>query len=335
MYFEDHSAFCDKNINTGNMFLKIKTTMAILIVDTGIILSQQLPFSNQYLVNKQFLSSAYAGITGNFEAFISYQKNALHFPGGPEYKSIFASGPVYGNMSLGMSVSTSSVTIFNGFSAQLDYAYHLRVSENQYIHFGLSAAYNENFVGIDNNQSYSVQNDPDVLKTCNSLNYGFGLIYSFKTFQIGMEIPRMLESKLRNSETDASIYSQPDLLRIYSSCRLDIDQSFSFEPSVVVEKSDFEPLWYNVSILTSIKDITWIELHYRQGNIMGFCLGVKPSKKMLLSCSYDLSGTGIMKYSSGIHEISIGFLIGKSKDQKYQRSAFRSLSKQPYYDWIK
>jgi hypothetical protein len=68
---------------------------------------------------------------------------------------------------------------------------------------------------------------------------------------------------------------------------------------------------------------------------MGFGLGVNPSKKMLISYSYDLSGTGIMKYSSGIHEISIGFLLGKESDSGYQRSAFRSLPKQPYYDWIK
>jgi len=317
------------------MFLKFKTTLAILIIDTGIILSQQVPFSNQYLVNREFLSSAYAGITGNFEAFVTYQKNALHFPGGPEYKSIFASGPIYGNMSLGMSVSTSSVTIFNGFSAQLDYAYHLRVSEKHYIHFGLSCAYNENYVGIDKNQIYSAQIDPYVLKSRNSLNYGFGLIYTFKTFQLGVAIPRLFESKLRNSETDAYLYSLPGLIRIHTSCLFDISQSFSVEPSIVVDKSSFEPLWYNVSVLTTIKDIIWIELHYRQGSIMGFGLGITPSKKMLINYSYDLSGTGIMKYSSGIHEISIGFLIGKSSENKYQRSAFRSVSKQPYYDWIK
>lgn len=317
------------------MFLKIKTILAVLIVDTGIVMSQQLPFSNQYLVNRQFLSPAFSGITGNFETFIAYQKNTLHFPGGPEYKSIYASGPVYGNMSLGGSVSKSSVTIFNSFSVQGDYAYHLRVSESNFIHFGLSVAYNENYVGIENDQVQSAQNDPYILKSRNSLDYGFGLIYTYKTFQIGVAIPRLVESKLRNSETDALLYSLPGLVRIHTSYLFDINQSFSVEPSVVIDKSSFEPLWYNISTLVRIKEITWLELHYRQGNIMGFNLGVNPSKKMLLSYSYDLSGTGIMKYSSGIHEISIGFVIGKGSEKKYQKSAFRSLPKQPYYDWIK
>jgi len=317
------------------MFLKLKTTLAILIVDTGIILSQQLPFSNQYLVNRQFLSPAFSGITDNFEIFVAYQKNTLHFPGGPEYKSIFASGPVYENMSLGGSVSKSSVTIFNSFSAQLDYAYHLRVSDKHYIHFGLSVTYNENYVGIDNNQVQSAQNDPFILKSRNSLNYGAGLIYTYKTFQIGVAIPRLFESKLRNSETDAFLYSLPGLIRVHTSCLFDINQSFSVEPSVVIDKSNFESIWYNISTLFRIKEITWLELHYRQGNIMGFGLGVNPSRKMILSYSYDLSGTGIMKYSSGIHEISIGFLIGRYNEREYQKSAFRSLPKQPYYDWIK
>ncbi len=316
------------------MFLKIKTILAILIVDTGIILSQQLPFSSQYLVNRQFLSPAFSGITDNFEAFIAYQKNALHFPGGPEYKSIFASGPVYGNMSLGISVSSSSVTIFNGLSGEMDYAYHLRVSEKHYVHFGLSFAFNENDINIDYNQLQSVQNDPFRFNSRKSLSYGFGLIYTYKTFQIGVAIPRLLESRLQNNEADAD-YSVSGILRVHTSCLFELNQSFSIEPSIVVEKSSFEPLWYNLSTMVRIKEITWLELHYRQGNIMGFGLGINPSKKMLISYSYDLSGTGIMKYSSGIHEISIGFLIGKISDSKYQRSAFRSLPKQPYYDWIK
>jgi type IX secretion system PorP/SprF family membrane protein len=316
------------------MFLRIKTILAILILNTGIILSQQLPFSNQYLVNRQFLSPAFAGITGNFETFIALQKNALHFPGGPEYKSIFASGPVYGNMSLGISISNSSVTIFNVLSGELDYAYHLRVSEKHYVHFGLSFAYNENNINIDYSQFQSVQNDPFSFNSRKSLSFGFGLIYSYKTFQFGVTIPRGFDSQLRNNEENAD-YSVSGVLRVHTSYLFDINQSFSVEPFIVVEKSSFEPLWYNVSALMRIKEITYLELHYRQGNIMGFGLGINPSKKMLLCYSYDLSGTGIMKYSSGIHEISIGFLIGKESDSGYQRSAFRSLPKQPYYDWIK
>jgi len=316
------------------MFLKIKTTIIIFLAYAGIILSQQLPVSNQYLVNRNFLSPAYSGFTGNFETFINYQKNCLTFPGSPEYKSIYASGPVYGNMSLGLSVSQSSVTIFNVISSQIDYAYHLKVNENQYIHFGLSFELIQNYFGIDN-QTLTGQNDPYLLKNGHALNAGFGLVYSFKTFQIGIAIPRMLESKIRNSDSNNNFYSLPQLLRMHTSCLLDINQSFSLEPFVIVEKSNVEPLWYNISALLKYKEITWLEINYQQGGIMGFGLGFNLSKKMLINYSYEFSGTGIMKYSSGIHEISIGFLIGKSKDQKYQRSAFRSLSKQPYYDWIK
>ena len=32
---------------------------------------------------------------------------------------------------------------------------------------------------------------------------------------------------------------------------------------------------------------------------------------------------------------AVYFLIGKESDRGYQRSAFRSLPKQPYYDWVK
>jgi type IX secretion system PorP/SprF family membrane protein len=316
------------------MFLKIKLTLIILIVDAGILLSQQLQFSNQYMVNRHFLSPAFSGITDNFETYITSQKNALRFPGGPEYKSIYTSGPVFENMSLGGSVSKSSVTIFNSFSAQLDYAYHLKVNERQYIHFGLSFEYIENYLGMDN-QAASLQNDPFVLKYGHTFNTGFGLIYTYKTFQIGVAIPRMLESTFRNQETDNLVYSLSRIIRMHTSCFLNISQSFSLEPFIVIDKSNTEPLWYNISTSLRYKEITWLEIHYRQGGIMGIGLGGNLSKKILLNYSYDFSGAGIMKYSSGIHEVSLGFLIGKNSDRKYQKSAFRSVSKQPYYDWIK
>lgn len=316
------------------MFLRIITILAILVIDTGILLSQQLPFSNQYLVNRQFLSPAFAGITDNFETFVTYQKNALQFPGGPEYKSIYLSGPVHGNMSLGASVSKSSVTIFNGFSGQMDYAYHLRISDKQFIHFGLSFAYNENYVYFDYNQLQSMQNDPVNINARKSLSYGLGLIYTVHNFQLGVSVPRLGEFRIRKNEPGAQ-YSISGFGRIHTSYLFDISQSFSMEPSIIVEKSNFEPLWYNISTLFRIKEITWVELHYRQGGIMGFGLGINPSKKMLINYTYDLSGTGIMKYSAGIHEISMGFQLGKTSDRQYQRSAFRSLQKQPYYEWIK
>lgn len=315
------------------MFLRLKTTLVILIAVTVTAVPQQLPFSNQYLVNRHVLSPAFAGITDNFEAFVAYQRNTMHFPGGPEYKSIFLSGPVYGNMSLGGSVTKSTITIFDGFSGELDYAYHLRISEKHFIHFGLSFTFNENHIFIDYNQFQSMQNDPYMLESRKSLSYGFGLVYTYKTFQLGVAVPRLDESRLQKNEAGAD-YTITGILRVHTSCSFDISPSFNFEPSIIVEKSPVEPLWYNVSALMRIKQITYLEAHYRQSNIMGFGLGFNPGRKMVVAYSYDLSGTGIMKYSSGIHEISIGFMIGKGGDKPYQKSAFRSLPRQPYYEWI-
>jgi len=322
------------------MFLKIKTILIFLLVDVSIILAQQVPFSNQYLVNRNFLSPAYAGITDNFEAFLTYQTNSFDFPGGPEYRSIYASGPVFQNMSLGVSVSQSSVTIFNAFSSQFYYAYHVRISEKQFIHFGLSFEYSENYLGIDN-QNNPPQDDPYLSKYGYTLNTGFGLIYAYKTFHLGVSIPRMLGAYIRNPEMNHQSsysrlnYSIPRLYRIHASCLLDINRSVSLEPFVIVDQSDTEPLWYNVSTTLRYKQITWLGFHYQQGGIMGVRLGFVPAKKMLFNYTYEFSGSGLMKYSSGNHELTIGFLIGKNSEKRYHRSAFGSHPKQPYYDWIK
>lgn len=315
------------------MLPRKKIILLMLSACTGAALAQQAPFSNQYLVNRHVLSPALSGITGNFETFVSYQKNTLEFEGAPEYKSLFISGPVYRNMSLGGSFSKSTVTVFDGFSAELDYAYHLRVSENHFVHFGLSFTFCENRVFIDYNKFQSMQSDPFTPVPRKSLAYGFGLVYTYKRFHLGVALPRLGESSLMGRDPHPG-YSIDGFLRVHASAGFDIGSSFELEPSIIAEKSRVEPLWYNVSALMRVKNISYLEFHYRQGNIMGLGVGFNPGKKMLLAYSYDLAGTGIMKYSSGIHEITIGFMIGKGGDRPYQRSAFRSLPEQPYYEWV-
>jgi type IX secretion system PorP/SprF family membrane protein len=316
------------------MLLKIRTTLAFLIINTGVILSQQLSSSNQYLVNRHFLSPAYAGINGNFETFVTCRKNSMPFEGAPESYGIYTSSPVSGNMSLGASFSKSSVTIFDGFSAQLDYAYHLKISEKQFIHFGLSFDYLENFLGLDN-QSSAVLNDQFILFYAHSFNTGAGLDYTNRNFQFGATVPHMLASRFKNRQREHISYTVSQLIRIHTSYLINLNQSFSFEPFAEVEMTETDPLWYNVSAMLNFKGITWVEFHYQQSEIMGFCLGANISRRVLFNYSYEFSSSGIMKYSSGINEISVGFLIGKNSNNKYPRSSFRSLPKQPYYKWIK
>jgi type IX secretion system PorP/SprF family membrane protein len=317
-----------------SMFLRVKTTVLFLILSTGAIYSQQIPFSNQYYVNRHFLSPAYSGFTNNYETFISHRKDWLGFQGAPENSSIYTSGPIYKNFSFGGSIAKNSVTIFNEFSASIDFAYHLKVNENQFVHFGLSYEYIENFLDIGN-QDISVQKDPYVMQHNNSFNAGFGLVYSYKTFQIGMVLPRIFDSKMGISSNNIDSYKFSKYFRVHSSCLFNINRLFSLEPIVIIDRSNFQPLWYNISTVLKYNEITWLDVNYGQGGIVGFGIGARPMKKILINYSYEFSGTGIMKNTYGNHEISIGILIGKNSESKYQKSYFRSQNNQPYTDWVK
>lgn len=316
------------------MVLKRIIIVIFLILEIGTICSQQLPFSNQFMVNKHYLSPAYSGFTDNYETFITHGKDWQEFQGAPEYSSFYISGPIYENLSFGGSMAKNSITIFNAYSAQIDIAYHLKVNENQYIHFGISSEYNENYISTDN-QTLSAQNDPYLLQQSNSFNAGFGLIYTYKTFQIGMAIPRMFNSNSGYSSNGSESYKLSEYFRIHTSYLTEINQSFSSESFIIIDKSDYQPIWYTISNLFKYKNFTWIEIHYTQGNIMGVSFGINPLKKLLINYTYEFSNSGLVKNSKGNHEIVIGFLIGKNKEKKYQKSAFMSLSKQPYNDWIK
>ena len=109
-------------------------TKRILLLASGFWLlasgsfAQQLSLSNQYVVNKFWLNPAYAGAGEGFEAFGTFRSEWMNVPGAPETKMISVNGPVCKNMGLGGSVSTLQAGIFTNISANVSYAYHLRLS---------------------------------------------------------------------------------------------------------------------------------------------------------------------------------------------------------------
>ncbi len=73
------------------------------------------------------------------------------------------------------------------------------------------------------------------------------------------------------------------------------------------------PLKFDISLRTTYKKAVWIGFGYRSNDaftgMLGFCF-----KDMLrIGYSYDFTTTDLKNYSSGTHELMLGFIFGKSK----------------------
>ena len=64
-----------------------------------------------------------------------------------------------------------------------------------------------------------------------------------------------------------------------------------------------------------IKELLWVGAGYRTGDAISAMLGIQLSKNMRINYSYDYTLTGLQKYNSGSHEITLGYDLSFSKDR--------------------
>ena len=75
-----------------NKLLNILLITAFSVVGMTVGYGQQLPLSNQYLVNPFSISPSFAGHNQNYEAFIDYRQNWASIDGAANTKIINVNG---------------------------------------------------------------------------------------------------------------------------------------------------------------------------------------------------------------------------------------------------
>ncbi|MBU0764633.1 MAG: PorP/SprF family type IX secretion system membrane protein [Bacteroidetes bacterium] len=314
--------------------MKRYSILISLITIAGTISAQQIAPNNQYLVNRFSLSPAYAGYTGNFETFFGIRHDWKDIPGSSFTKTININSPVGRNMGLGGSIETESIGIFNSLNANLAYAYRLSFSEKQSITFGAYAGLFENHIGLSGTDA-QLEMDP-VIGMNQALggavfDAGAAVLYRYDHLNFGIAAFRLPGGSIDNkSQNESDIYSLSQHFRVHASYFYDITNDIRVEPYVVVTNTVTDPIFYEAAALIKYKKFVWLGASYRKNSI-GVSLGATYSR-FVMNYTYEF-GSGIMAYSGGSHELSVGILIGKNKSTTSQPSVFRSETDQPYHQW--
>ena len=94
-----------------------------------------------------------------------------------------------------------------------------------------------------------------------------------------------------------------------------------FRPSFMVKYVANAPIQYDLNLNILISDIIWIGGSYRSQDAASVLLEYQVSKKLRVGYSYDITLSEISNYSTGSHEIVIGYDFGfnvlKMKTPRY------------------
>jgi type IX secretion system PorP/SprF family membrane protein len=190
----------------------MKRTLFLFVVVciTAKSVAQQDPLYSQYINNPFVLNPAYAGLSNNLSAAVSYRQQWAGYEGNPV--TINANGHLSlssNTMGAGLMIVSDEIGATTVNEVYASYSYRIKLSADKILSFGLQAG----IVNFKTDNSKLLIQDPadpvfgeNVSETKPSI--GSGIILTGDRFFIGLSVPRMLSVTLAEENISSTVYTQ-------------------------------------------------------------------------------------------------------------------------------
>lgn len=288
---------------------------------------------SQYMFNNLLVNPAYAGYKEDLNISLLNRNQWVGVKGAPNTQSIIADGAFSNNknVGLGLAILNDRVGIQGQTAVMANYAYRLPVGETARLSFGLGVG----AVQFSLNSDKAVindQTDPNFVGVQNHISPDarLGIYYNNNKFYAGLSANNLLASALnKNNERARFIILPPIHMFLTVGAIFNVNNDVKAKPSLMLrdDPNGRGNLDLNASFL--FKDVLWIGASYRTGvdmwkttnilsptfqqNSLVGLVEVFVAKQFRIGYAYDYSLSDLNAYSSGSHEISLGFVIGNNK----------------------
>lgn len=288
------------------------STLSIVIIFGAVQTKAQLgPLSAQYFQNPYLANPAMAGINQGVEVSVGYRTQWSKMPGAPEQQALTLG---YGKSRTGWGVNLylDRAGLQRQLRALASYAYHLPISSEQSLHFGLSVGVSQQRLSLED-----IQGRPDDLSAQRYndreayLDGDFGIAYTYNGLRVEAALPnldRLLRSDRENGMVDIATFYAAAGYRF----GLTTDQSWELEPKVA---------YRGVKGFDSVVDAgaaLWFENGqlmlsglYHSSKSATFGLGMDLKKRYRVLATYTTQTSALGNYTNGSFELGLGLRLGK------------------------
>ena len=321
----------------------ITITILVLVVQSG--LAQQKPQYTQYILNSYILNPALSGIENYWDVKLSnrdqwvglngaprtmyvtahapigkqdYKTSATSFnvpgqnPRGKAYwENYTASEPHHG---AGISVVNDVTGLYNRFSANVSYAYHIGLSPRTNMSMGFAGGIMK--ISRDATKATFNNGDPsdpaqltvdDIYKMRPDLSAGVW-IYSANYF-LGVSAQQIIPQKISFVDDTLGFKIVPHLFAT-AGLRLLVNDDINAVPSILIKYvSPLDPQ-FDANIKVQYRDLFWLGGSYRFKDGYAGMVGLNVANTFNVGYAYDFSSSKLRTMSRGTHEVVVGFLLG-------------------------
>lgn len=296
----------------------MKTIILMLLgILTGFqAIAQQDPMLSQYMFNGLFLNPAYAGSRKYWSSTLTYRKQWVGMSGSPETSIIAVDGPIAAkNMGLGISFMYDHIGVSTHNKITANYSYQIRTSPNSKLALGVNASLSQ-FNGRLQDLVIWDQGDQVFSQNVNGMyipSFGVGAYHFGERHYIGISIPTLFA--YQNQYNFNFDLSKASFLRrhylLTGGYVFTLSPTVKLKPSVLLKYVAHAPLEADINLSVYYKNMISAGVSYRTNDALVFLVEYQANNYFRIGYAYDITTTAVRNYSSGSHEIMIGFDFGK------------------------
>ena len=321
--------------------------------------AQQKPHYTQYLLNQYIINPALTGIenysdirishrhqwTGITDAPVTSYITAHTAIGKQDYRTTATSFSIEGenprgraywedytaaepHHGVGIQVINDETGPISNFSAYLTYAYHLGISARTSLSGGFGVGMNRINLNASKLQFYNSSVDPAVYSSNNirrvKPDLMAGLYLYSANYFVGVSAQQILPQRIDFSNNQVKVDDSRLIPHLFATAgyRFLAGENFNITPSVLVKYINHTPTQVDINTKVQFRDFAWVGVGYRVEEGFNGMLGINVAKKVSLSYAYDYTSSGLNNYTTGTHEVVIGFMLGNGYSDSCPRNVW-------------
>lgn len=288
----------------------------------GSLQAQDEAIFSHTLINPFLVNPGYTGITGDHQLNFHMRNSWAGFKDAPNSYAVAWNGPVADRLGLGIMLFTENAGILNRYRGQLSYGYNFYAKDDFKLGIGLSTEFHQERARASVRENPLYQDGDQLVEDridgaqWFDASAGFYGEYQGKLF-FGLSTANMVRARLNDFDNNSFAEEIFNYWQFQVGYRFDLpDHDVVLEPAVFMRRARTAPLLVDLGFRASFLDERLTGgLIYRAGSggVMGLLIGTRV-EAFRIFYSYDVGFQRFQQYSSGSHEITLGFSFpGKAK----------------------
>lgn len=318
------------------MMRRIISIISLLFVACFHAGAQQTVQSSQYMFNGLVVNPAYAGYKEDWTVNLGSRLQWTGIDGSPKTNTISVDGlldPEKKTVGLGLLLTNDRLGPENSISAYLNYAYRLRLDDDdtKRLSLGIGAGLVQyrldasKFIANDITDTYIPTGDENNLKA----DFRLGAYYVTPTFYAGASLLNLFAQNVSGSNTFA--INPARHLHLTAGTLIPITNAIDWKPSVML-KSDFKgPVDADLTTYFLFAKRVWVGATYSTGvafynkddvqtktltsDAVTAAVQFSVSDVLRFGYSYDFTTSGLATYQNGSHELSLSVTFRHRKQR--------------------